>query len=260
MLEIARFAAEQRARTTALAVGAFAALAAVVLALGDPGAIAALDRLVNDLPPGLAAVLAGGLDRVATMEAYVAVGVYRSLWLGALGATVAALAAGSVAGEAASLELTLAQPVSRRRLAGEGFLGLVPLIVLVDLAILLVVSVGLFVLGASVPIGRLVVLHGVGLLYLLATAGIGLILGVATLRVHLARGLAAGTVLWLFLVDGLSRPTGTAWLGTIAPSRYLDPGVVLVDGGAWLSGAVAVAAMAVAAMLTAAWILERRDV
>lgn len=259
MLELARFAAERRARTAAVVTGAFAALAAVVVWLADPSLAAALDRLLGDLPPGLAAVVAGGLPTVATETALVATVVYRILWLGGLGATVAAVAAGVVAGEAGGLELTLAQPVSRRRLVAEGFLGILPLIVLVDLGVFVVVSLGLFAVGESVPIGRLVVLHGLGLSYLLAAAGIGLVAGVATLRVHLARGLAAGTVLWLFLLDGLSRPTDTAWLGNVAPSRYLHPGAVLVEGVVGIGGAGMLAAAAVAAALVAAWVLERRD-
>lgn len=261
MLEIARFAAERRARTAALATGVSAGLAAVGVAVADPGLVAALGRLVGNLSPGLRAVVAGSLPRVASVEAFLAVIVYRLLWLGGLGPLVAAVAAGVVAGEAetGSLDLTLAQPVTRRRLAAEGFLGVAPLVVLVDLGIFVAVSLGLFALGHPVPLARLVVLHGVGLCYLLAAAGVGLVAGVATHRLRLARGLAAGTVAWLFLVDGLSRPTDTAWVGEISPSRYIDPGAVLVDGAPWIGGAVMLAAAVVAAVLVAAWIFERRD-
>lgn len=261
MLDLARFGAERRARTDAIVTGVATALAMAVVAFADPDLVAALDRLVAGLPPGLAAVLAGTLTRVATVGAFLAVLVYRLLWLGGLGAIVAIVAAGVVAGEAeaGTLDLTLAQPITRRRLAAEGFLGVVPLVVLVDLAVFIAVSLSLFVLGHSVPLGRLAVLHVAGFLYLLAAAGVGLICGAATHRLRLAQGAAAGTVLWLVLVEGLSRPTDTAWVGEISPSRYIDPGAILVDGAAWIGGAVMLAAAAVAAVLTAAWVLERRD-
>jgi len=261
MLETTRYEARQRVRgTLALAVllGAFALLI-IYLFPTIAESSADIDALIESLPESFREGF--GAETYTTIEGFVAAELYQTVWVLLLGLYVAYAAAGTLADDVESgrLYLVLAAPISRKRVAVEKFLSLGVPIVTLNLTMPLVVFGGSIAIDYPLDPYYLLVVHALSIPYLLVCGGIGLLLSVVLNRGDTAQRAAIALVFLLFLVDSVTLGTDFEWLGTVSPTRYIDPTEVLLHETVDLADPLLLLVVATLLVVVSLVQFQRRD-
>ena len=204
-----------------------------------------------------------GIEELHTIEGFVGGYVFPFIWILLGGIYFAYVSAGMIVRDVRTrrMDLTLSNPVSRESVVIQKVAALwVPLVAL-TLGMMAVLFAGVAALGESIPLPALVMVHLLGLPYLLVCAGVGIVLSVVLERVETAQATALVLVFVLWLVDGLSLMNPDfEWVGEFTPSRYYDPSAILVHEE-YALGDAAVLLVAFLALLGVAVVLfVRRDI
>lgn len=260
MFELVRYQAERRSLgAAALAVG-LSAFAGLFLAVG-PTVVAETDlaALIESYPPALQRAF--GLEGFGSFVGLLATELYQFGWVLLLGLYFAYTGGGALAGDVESgrAEMLLSTPLSRARFVLENYLALLWPMLIVTVVVGAVVYGGALLVGEQVPLVHLVVVHVLGLAYLLALAALGVACSAFASRAAVAGRVAAAAAFGLFLLESFVAGTDVDVLGALSPSRYYDPTAILVAGEYDLAGAAGL--LAAAALLVGLAVVQfrRRD-
>ena len=261
MLELAAYEARKRLKgALALGVGlsAFSALYAAFFPSFAEGFD--VDQYVEALPQVF--VESFGLRAFGTIEGFLATELYHFAWIILLGLYLAYSAASTIAGgvETERMDVLLSLPVSRARVVGETFLALVPGILLINVVVAAVTWAATRAIGYPIGTVDLLAVHALSLPYLFTCAAIGLAFSVAVDRASVAQRAAMATVFGLFLLESVVTSTDYSWVGAVAPMRYFDPTVILVDDTYDLAAAAILTGATIALVAASQWYFGRRDV
>lgn len=244
MLEFARYEGRKRLRASAALSVALAMLAALAVWV-YPSYSRAFEgeELAEAFPEPV--VRAFDIQSMSSVEGFLSFELYAFGWVVLLGLYAAYTTAGVVADDIdrGRMDTLLAMPVSRPRLLAEKFLALAVPVVSVNLLTPVVVLIGVTVIGESIAVADLLVVHLLSIPYLFACASIGLVASVAADRAGVAQQVALGVTFGLYLVESLLTGTEYELLGAVAPMRYFDPGGTLIDGSYDIAGAVVLTVM-----------------
>ncbi|OYR71017.1 ABC transporter permease subunit [Halorubrum ezzemoulense] len=258
-LAIARYDAAGRARGTVVLTGLLSSFLLVFLAFFPSLATADvdLDAYVEAFPPAVREAF--GIIAISSIEGFLAVEFYQFAWLLLVGLYLAYLAGGTIAGDIASgrMDLTLSAPVARRDVVIGRFLGLVPLVVLLNVVLPVVAYVGVVAVGETIAVERLAAVHALAVPYHVACVAAGIAVSTLLSRPGVAQRVALGGLFALFMFDSLVASTDYAAAGNVSPTAHYDPSAVLVLGEYDLTGA-AVLLAATAVLLAIAIVRFRR--
>lgn len=261
MLEFARYESRHRIRGAVVLAAVLSAFAAFYVAMFPSMAESVdLDALLDAYPEAILKTF--GVQTLATIEGFLASELYTFAWMLLVGLYFAYGAAGLIASDVEHdrLDLLLALPVSRARLAVEKFLSLLTPLAVVSVVMPTAVYVATLFIDESISAADLAVLHVLSIPYLLTCAAIGLLASVIFDRTSIAQRVALGVLFALFLVESLVTDTDYEWLGAISPTRYLDPNAVLINGEYDLLGGVILLVGAVVLVGVAVVWFQRKDV
>src|SRR6056297_570642 len=192
-LAIARYDAAGRARGSLVLTGLLSAFLLLFLAFFPSLSTAGidLDAYVEAFPPAFREAF--GIIAISSIEGFLAVEFYQFAWLLLVGLYLAYLAGGTIAGDVASgrMDLTLSAPVARRDVVVGRFLGLVPLVALLNLALPVVAYVGV------------VAVHALAVPYHLACVAVGIAVSTLVPRPGIAQRVALGALFALFMFESV---------------------------------------------------------
>ena len=221
-----------------------------------------LNKLTEDYPQALKAFIAfGGQVDYTTPAGYLGIELFSLmvpllLMIAAIGA-----GAGAVAGEEerGTLEVLLANPVSRARVVLEKSAALVLEIAALGVVLWLALWIGAIAAGMDISAGRLAAATISAVLLALAYGALAMLLGAATGRRVLAIGVTAAAGVAAYLINGLAPLVHALEIPQkLSPFYHYAAGDPLRHG---LSPAhmTVLAAIAVAATLLAPVVFSRRD-
>ncbi|MFZ0493709.1 MAG: ABC transporter permease subunit [Acidimicrobiia bacterium] len=178
---------------------------------------------------------------------------------------VYAVAAGTrtIAGdeEAGTLELILAHPVSRARLAlrrFSAFLASATLIV-AGLLLVLLAETGLVHLD-GISLGQFAAMHVHLLLFAAFYGAVGFAVGAATGRRAAGLGAGAAVIVFGFVANGLlPQIRGFEWTRTLSPYHWLVDGRPLANG-LQIGHVMLMAGLTIVLVAAGTWFFDRRDV
>lgn len=187
-----------------------------------------LDAYVDAFPPAFQEAF--GIISIATIEGFLAVEFYQFVWLLLLGLYLAYVSGGTIASDVASgrMDLTLSAAVRRRDVVLGRFVGLWPLIALLNLVLPIVAFAGVLAVGETIAIERLIVVHALAVPYHLCCVAFGIAVSTAVPRPGIAQRVALGGLFALFMIDSLASTSAYEWIGSISPTAHFDPSAVLV--------------------------------
>lgn len=253
MFEVARYEAERRLLGAVVVTLGFVAFAAMMLVIA-PGLLNQVDltAYADQLPPAL--VESFGLETIGTLAGFIAAELYVFGWVFGLGAYLAYLAAGSIAGriEDDTLSLVVTGPISRTRVLGETYLALLVPIVLANVVVATVVYGGSVLIGEPLPPTDVLAVHALSVPYLLCCTALGLACSVLAPSRRVAEGVAAGFVAATYVLGIATTGSDISWLGALGPARYYDPVAVLALSEYDFGGAALLLLATVALLLVAA--------
>lgn len=260
MTAILRVESRRFRRGSLILTGVLAIIIAFFLAV-FPAMQEEAEALEEAFPDYLLVVL--GFEELHTIEGFAGGYVYSLVWVLFAGVYFAYISAGLIAGDIRSrkMDLTLSNPISRESVLVQKVAALwVPLAVL-NVGMIVVMYLGSAAVGAQLELTALLMVHLLGLPYLLACAGIGVVLSVVADRAGRAQVIALGVVFLLWLVDGLSMmEPDYEWVGEFTPSRYYDPSEILVYGEYALLDAALLLFVFLGLLAVAAALFVRRDI
>lgn len=261
MFEFARYDAAKRLRGSVYLSIVMSLLAAfAVWAYPSYSEAMDMERLREAFPEPM--IQAFNIETMASLEGFLAVELYMFGWVLLLGLYLAYSAASIIADDIdrGRMDSLLAMPVSRPRLAVERFAALGLPILTVNVVTPVVVLVSARLIGESLSVVNVVALHLLSIPYLFACAGIGLLASVLFDRASIAQRVALGVTFGIYLVESLLTGTDYEMLGALAPMRYFDPNVALLNGTYDLVGAAVLIMMtAVLLVVSQVWFV-RRDI
>jgi ABC-2 type transport system permease protein len=222
-----------------------------------------LEKLSEDYPEALQSFLAfGGAVDYSSAAGYLGIELFSLMVPLLLLVAAIGTGAGTIAGEEerGTLELLLANPVSRTKVVLEKAIALVAEIAGLGLVLWLALWIGALLANMDISAGHLAAATLSAVLLALAYGAIAILLGAATGRRSLAIGLTAASAVAAYLVNGLA-PLVDALevVQKLSPFYHYAVGDPLRQGVSLVHVAVLVA-IAVVATALAPWFFSRRDV
>jgi ABC-2 type transport system permease protein len=263
MLELASYEGRHRVRGTAIAtvaIGGFSLMYVVLFPTFAESLGGDIDALLAAYPEPM--LKAFGIQTLASMEGFLASELYTFVWMLLLGLYFAYSAAALIAGdvERERMDMLLSLPVSRTRVLLEKFASLAVPLVALNVVVPVVIYAGTVAVDYPVDPVDLLVLHAFSIPYLLVFAGVGLVASVFFDRASLAQRTSLGLLAGLFFAESLLTGTDYEVVGTISPTRYLDPNAVLIDGEYAVLDAAVLAVAAVVLVALAVVLFRRKDI
>lgn len=250
---------EQRRSLIVWAGAMFAVASFYISFFPSFGSTTAMQDVIDTMPKGVVDAL--GYDQIATAAGYIGATVYGLL--GPVLILVFGVSTGArlIAGEeeAGSLELELAHPVGRLRLAGERWLAVVVGLTFLALAVAAASVLLVAVLDLDVELGNLLAMT-VGLfMFGLTFSSVAFAIGAATGRRAFALGGTAALAVLGYLAHAVGpQLEGGAWMDQISPFGWYLSNDPLING--WDFGGLALmAAVIVVAVPAALTVFARRD-
>ncbi|HYN99388.1 MAG TPA: ABC transporter permease subunit [Actinomycetota bacterium] len=214
------------------------------------GATPAMQEMIDSMPQGVAQAL--GYDQITSAAGYIGATVYGLL--GPVLMLVFAIGAGArlIAGEeeAGSLELELAHPVSRMRLAGERWLAVAVDVCLLTLPVLAASLLLITALDLDVQLGNLVAMSAGLLLFAMAFGSVAFAIGAATGRRAAALGGTAALAVLAYIAHAIGpQLQGGAWMDEVSPFGWYLSEDPLINGWDFAGLGLLAAVVAVAVPL-----------
>lgn len=264
MFDVAAFEARRRGRQTLLLSTLLVATIGLIVGLYPSIAASGVDfeAYIESFPPEVRNAFLGSVENIGTVEGFLVTELYQFVWVLLLGIYFGYVAAGTVAGEIEgnSIDLLLANPVSRSRLVVAKFCAVLPVVVVVNAVTWLAVLVAVALISEDVDPVDLFVVHALFVVYHAASASVGLLASVLVDRVRVAQGIAIAVHFVLYIVDSLTLDTDYEWLGDVALSRHFDVGDLLIAGDVDWSGLAYLVVVTIVLVVVSAELFERKDV
>ncbi len=262
MTEIMKYEARQRVRgtITLLVVVSFYLFVLVWMFPSIEASGASFEEYAQALPEAIQSAFA--IDAITTIGGFLATEVYQFIWILMLGLYFTYLGGGLIAAdiESGRIDLLLATPVSRVQIVVEKFGSVLVPILAINVLMPVVLLVAVRSIGESLPVMDVIVLHALSVPYFLAAAAIGLGLSVFFDRASIPQRVGLGVLFGLFTLETVTAESDLEWLGALSPTRYYDPGAIVVDGEYDLAGALVLLAATVLLVIGSAEWFRRRDV
>ena len=261
MFEITRYEGVRRIKGSLILSGAIAGFALLFIFMFPSFEGSDIDDIADSLPPAMVEMF--GIEAMGTIEGFIAVRMHNFMWVLFLGIYFAYTAAGIIARdiEDGHLDLLLSYPVSRQRVLLARYSALIVPIVLLNLIVPIVIYGGILIIGESMEIERLIMVHLMSIPFFLACAGVGSILSVIVNRASVSQRIALGTIFLLWLFESIvASIDGFEWLKWLSPTTYYNPTDILVHADYDMRFMAVLIGIAILLMVLSIGIFRSRDI
>ena len=202
-------------------------------------------------------------DQMHTYVGFLTLELYNIFWLLILAIMLGFIAASSIAKEieGKTIDILMSNPVSRKQIVIEKFVGLLPMLLIVNFATMLVVMGITVALNESLNYGNLVVLHLISIPYFLAVFSIGMLLSVIIDEKMKSSIIMISILVGMFVINSLSlMAPDYEVIGLFSFLHYFDTFDVLNFGNVDGTGIVVFIGVTVVCLIGAMIYFEKRDI
>jgi len=222
-----------------------------------------LEELVDTLPPEIVAFFAGTNTSLFTLGGFLATEYLGFVWvliMAAAGITFAVKSYSSEIG-AGTMELLLAQPVSRRSLSITRAVALMIYLALLVVSTIWPIQLTAAAMDIAYDAGSLWLVGGVGLLLALAISGIAMLAASASRESGKPAGIVGGVLgaMWIFHFLAASAEWAEK-LEVVNLFKYWDPATIIDKGTVAASAWFVLGGVALASLVASVFVFGRRDV
>lgn len=204
-----------------------------------------------------------GFEHMDTYAGFVAMEGYELFWILILGILIGFIAASLISKEieAKTIDILMSNPVSRKQLVFEKYLGMVPFILLINIAVLLTVYGATIAVGEEINLGYLSMTHVISILYFLTIASIGLLVSVIIDEKMKASIFTIAIIVGMFIFDSISRLVPDyEVLGYASLTHYYIPTNILISGTVDIAGVVVLISITIVCLIISMFYFERRNI
>lgn len=204
-----------------------------------------------------------GAKDMATYVGFLNIELYQIFWMLILGILIGLISASIISKEieAKTIDLFMANPISRKQIIIEKFIGLIPMILIINFSTFLVVSSITIAIDEEINFGYLLMTHVVSIPYLLSVTSLGLLISVIIDEKMKASIIMIAIIVGMFIFNSISLmiPDYEA-LGYISLTHYFNPYDILKYGNIDAIGVVVLFVVILECLLVSIFIFERRDI
>lgn len=222
-----------------------------------------LQSLINTLPPEIIAFFAGTNTSLFTLGGFLATEYTGFVWVLIMAAAGITFAVKSYSSEidAGTMELLLAQPISRRKLSVTRSVALVVFLAILVVSTVVPIQLTAMAVDVKYDAGNLWLFAAVGLLLSLAISGIAMLAASASRESGKPAGIVGGVLGVMWVLHFLAASVEWAKsLEVINLFKYWDSATIIdkgtVAGSAWF----VLGGVALASLVASVFVFGRRDV
>jgi len=189
--------------------------------------------------------------------------LYTIFWLLILGIILGFIGASSISKEieGKTIDLLMSNPVSRKQIVFEKFIGLIPMFLLVNFITMFSVMGITFLLNESIEFENLLMIHLVSVPYFLAIISIGILLSVIINEKMKSSIFLISILIGMFFLNSISLLTpDMEFLGYLSMNHYFDTFIVLNTGEVNISGILVYIAIITFCLVTSMIYFEHKDI
>ncbi len=257
-LRIAWRTVKEKWKMTALLTFIFAGFSAMYTAV-YPAFEEILDQM-TEMPLGFIR----GFESMGTFSGFLNVELYQIFWILILPTLIAYIAASLVSEEIESntIDMLMANPISRSRIVLEKFLGLIPLILTVNFATMGTVYGMAFIIGEEITFTHLLLTHLWTIPYFLSVTGLGLFVSTIIDKKMKASIIGMAIIVGMYLFESISQLVPDyEEMGRVSLVHYFDPSELLVEGNTDIAGPFILLTLITIVLISIAVLyFERRDI
>lgn len=204
-----------------------------------------------------------GFEDLGSFTGFLNVEMYQIFWSLILPTLIAYVSASLISEEieAKTIDMLMSNPVSRRRIVLEKFLGMLPMILIVNFATMGTVYGMALVIGESISISHLLLAHVWAIPYFLAVVGISLLVSTFIDKKMKASIVAMAIVVGMYLFESISQLVPEyEEIGIVSLVHYYDPSDLLIHGDMEVTGPIVLIIVTIAALTAAVVQFDRRDI
>jgi ABC-2 type transport system permease protein len=204
-----------------------------------------------------------GYEDMASYVGFLNIEMYQIFWVLILGIIIGFLAASTIAREIESktIDILLSNPVSRKQIIFEKFLGLLPMVLIINFTAMVTIMVITIGLGEELDFWHLTLTHLISLPYFFSIIAIGLFISTLFDEKMKASVVTMAIVVAMFIFDSIAEmiPDYEA-LGLISLKHYFKPYDALKLGEIDLVGNGVLLLVCLFALIAAIFYFDWKDI
>ncbi|MFP4006247.1 MAG: ABC transporter permease [Candidatus Hadarchaeia archaeon] len=204
-----------------------------------------------------------GFENMGTFTGYLNIELYQIFWILILPTLIAYIAASLISAEieAGTIDMLMANPISRKQIVLEKFLGLVPLVLTVNFATMGTVYGMASLIGEEISFTHLLLNHLWSVPYFMAIVSISLLVSTIIDKKMRASITAMAIVIGMYLMESIAQLVPEyEKIGMMSLVRYYDPSDLLLEGEMSTTGPIVLTLVLIAALTSAVINFERKDI
>ena len=204
-----------------------------------------------------------GYEDMASYVGFLNIEMYQIFWVLILGIIIGFLAAASIAKEIESktIDILMSNPVSRKQIIIEKFLGLLPMVLIINFVAMLTIMMITVAIGEELNFWYLTLTHIISLPYFFSIVAIGLFISTLFDEKMKASVVMMAVVVAMFIFDSIAEmiPDYEA-LGLISLKHYFQPYNALKLGEINLTANLVLILVTVIALIAAVFYFDWKDI
>lgn len=256
-LKITEETIKDKMKTTSVLTLIFAGLAAMYIGV-YPSFKNSLEEF-TDMPMNFIR----GFENLASYPGYLNMEMYQIFWVLILAILIAYIAASLISEEieGKTIDMLMSNPISRQQIVIEKFLGLIPLILIVNFVTMGVVYGLTFAISEEISFSHLFLTHLTSIPYFLSITGISILISTFIDKKMKASLTAMGVVVGMYILESVSLLAPKyEKIGLISITHYYDPSDLLIKGNLNITEPIILITITITSLLIAKIQFERRDI
>lgn len=204
-----------------------------------------------------------GSEDMASYVGFLNIELYQIFWILILGILIGFIAASIISKEieAKTIDLFMSNPISRKQIVFEKFLGLIPFILIVNFATMITVYGMTLAMNEELNFYHLFLTHVISIPYFLAITSIGLFISVVIDEKMKASIIMIGVVVGMFIFESISfMIPDYESIGLISLVHYFNPYDILKFGEVDAVGVIILIVVMCEALLFSMLYFEKKDI
>ncbi len=204
-----------------------------------------------------------GAEDMATYVGFLNIEMYQIFWILILAMLIGFISASIIAKEieGKTIDLFMSNPISRKQIIFEKYIGLIPFILIINIVVLLTVYGITIVIDEELNFAHLAITHAISIPYFLSVAALGILMSVLINDKMKASIVTIAIVIGMYILESISLLIPDYKdLGLVSLTHYYDPSTILLDGEVDGTGLIMLLAFAPIVLIVAMIIFEHKDI
>lgn len=200
---------------------------------------------------------------MATYVGFINLELYQIFWIVILGILIGFIAASLVSKEieAKTIDILMSNPISRKQIVFEKFIGLIPMILIINFGTMLAVMGTTVAIGEELSFSNLFLTHIASIPYFLAVLGIGMLLSVIINEKMKASIFFIAILMGMYVIETMSKTVPDYQsLGYVSITHYFVPYDTLKFGHFNVASALVLICITVVCLIISMIYFEHKDI